>query len=89
MGKEISKLEDPLSNYISNSQSSVINIPVFVSDDKVFMQNFRETNQQYQFLPSTTILIVIDSVTFFLSIYFTLNHYTKVKGHVLIRTHSI
>ena len=68
MGKEISKLEEPLSNYISNSQSSVINIPVFVSDDKVFLQNFRETNQHYQFLPNTTILIAIDSVIFFRSI---------------------
>lgn len=65
MGKEISKLEEPLSNYISNSQSSVINIPVFVSDDKVFLQNFRETNQIYQFLPNTTILIAIDSVILF------------------------
>ena len=65
MGKEISKLEEPLSNYISNFQNSVINIPVFVSDDKVFLQNFQETNQNYQFLPNTTILIAIDSVIFF------------------------
>ena len=78
MGKEIAKSEEPLSNYISNFQNSIVNIPVFVSDDKVFLQTFRETNPQYQFLPTTTILISIDSVIFLFR-YF-LSYFTKSLG---------
>jgi len=63
-GKDFMKRDESLSNYISNVQENIINVPIFVHDDSVFIQNFRECNPQYQFLPLMSILIIIDSVLF-------------------------
>lgn len=47
---------------VDNVQENIINVEIFINDDKLFLQNFYETAYEYQFPPSTSILSCIDSV---------------------------
>ena len=47
---------------IDNLQENIVNIELFVNNDDVFMQNYKAKSPNYQFPPSLSILLYINSV---------------------------